>query len=48
MMKNLLIARLFALTDNFVKVVSWYDNECGYATKMVELACYMNAVDNAQ
>ena len=37
-----------ALTDTFVKVVSWYDNECGYATKMVELACYMNAVDNAQ
>ena len=37
-----------ALTDKFVKVVSWYDNECGYATKMVELACYMNAVDNAQ
>ena len=37
-----------ALNDNFVKVVSWYDNECGYATKMVELACYMNAVDNAQ
>ena len=36
-----------ALTDHFVKVVSWYDNECGYATKMVELACYMNAVDNA-
>ena len=35
-----------ALTDNFVKVVSWYDNECGYATKMVELACYMNAVDH--
>ena len=37
-----------ALTDTFVKVVSWYDNECGYATKMVELACYMNGVDNAQ
>ena len=37
-----------SLTDNFVKVVSWYDNECGYATKMVELACYMNGVDNAQ
>ena len=36
-----------ALTDNFVKVVSWYDNECGYATKMVELACYMDAVDKA-
>ena len=37
-----------ALTDNFVKVVSWYDNECGYATKMVELACYMDGVDKAR
>ena len=35
-----------ALTDTFVKVVSWYDNECGYANKMVELAAYMHAVDN--
>ena len=35
-----------ALTDTFVKVVSWYDNECGYATKMVELAAYMHSVDN--
>ena len=37
-----------ALTDTFVKVVSWYDNECGYATKMVELACYMDGVDKAR
>ena len=35
-----------ALTDTFVKVVSWYDNECGYATKAVELMRYMDTVDN--
>ena len=36
-----------ALTDNFVKVVSWYDNEMGYSTKVVELIQHMYAVDNA-
>ena len=35
-----------ALTDTFVKVVSWYDNECGYSNKMVELIRYMSAVDH--
>ncbi|CAL2086923.1 type I glyceraldehyde-3-phosphate dehydrogenase [Tenacibaculum sp. 190524A02b] len=29
-----------ALTDNFVKVVSWYDNEIGYSTKIVDLVEY--------
>ena len=24
--------------DDMVKVLAWYDNECGYATRMVELA----------
>ena len=30
-----------ALTDTFVKVVSWYDNEWGYSTKVVELIQFM-------
>ncbi|WP_462318753.1 type I glyceraldehyde-3-phosphate dehydrogenase [Marinilabilia sp.] len=36
-----------SLNDNFVKVVSWYDNEMGYSTKVVELIEHMNSVDNA-
>jgi glyceraldehyde 3-phosphate dehydrogenase len=26
-----------ALTDTFIKVVSWYDNEYGYSTKIIDL-----------
>lgn len=29
------------LNKNFVKVVSWYDNETGYANKLIDLAVYM-------
>jgi glyceraldehyde 3-phosphate dehydrogenase len=35
------------LNNNFVKVVSWYDNEMGYSTKVVELLIHMNRVDRA-
>jgi glyceraldehyde 3-phosphate dehydrogenase len=35
------------LNDNFVKVVSWYDNEMGYSTKVVELLIHMYNVDHA-
>ena len=35
-----------ALTDTFVKVVSWYDNEMGYSNKVLDLIAYMYGVDN--
>ena len=31
-----------ALTDTFVKVVSWYDNEIGYSNKILDLASYVS------
>jgi glyceraldehyde 3-phosphate dehydrogenase len=30
-----------SMTDTFVKVISWYDNEWGYASKLLELSAYM-------
>jgi len=33
-----------ALTDNFVKIVSWYDNEWGYSTKILDLIAHMDSV----
>ena len=31
-----------ALTDTFVKLVAWYDNEWGYSNKLLDLAVYMS------
>ena len=34
-----------ALTDTFVKVVAWYDNEIGYSNKVLDLIAHMASVN---
>ncbi len=34
------------LNSNFVKLVSWYDNEWGYSCKVLDLIRYMYSIDN--
>ena len=33
-----------ALNDNFIKVVSWYDNEYGYSSKIIDLLEYSDSL----
>jgi glyceraldehyde 3-phosphate dehydrogenase len=33
------------LSDTFVKIVSWYDNEWGYSNRVVDLAAWMACVE---
>jgi len=30
------------LNESFFKIISWYDNECGYSNKLIDLARYIN------
>ncbi|WP_185862120.1 type I glyceraldehyde-3-phosphate dehydrogenase [Blattabacterium cuenoti] len=32
------------LNSNFIKIVSWYDNEVGYSTKLVDIIEYMDSI----
>ena len=34
------------ITDSFVKVVSWYDNEWGYSNKIIDMIVHMNNTSN--
>lgn len=36
-----------AMTDKFVKLVSWYDNEMGYSNKVLDLAAHVFAYEEA-
>jgi len=33
-----------SLNDTFFKIISWYDNEYGYSSKLIDLAVHINAI----
>ncbi|KAG0555475.1 hypothetical protein KC19_12G171900 [Ceratodon purpureus] len=38
----------FALAENFVKIVAWYDNEWGYSHRVVDLIMHMSSVQHSR
>merc|ERR1712023_354451 len=34
-----------SLNNNFVKLISWYDNEWGYSNRLVELCAFMSGIE---
>jgi glyceraldehyde 3-phosphate dehydrogenase len=32
------------LNNKFFKIISWYDNECGYSNKLIDLAKHVNSL----
>ncbi|MAJ45390.1 MAG: type I glyceraldehyde-3-phosphate dehydrogenase [Candidatus Marinimicrobia bacterium] len=34
------------LNSKFFKLLSWYDNECGYSNRLIDLIIHMNKIDN--
>jgi glyceraldehyde 3-phosphate dehydrogenase len=37
-----------SLNNNFVKLVSWYDNEWGYSRRVLDLLAYIAKADAAR
>lgn len=35
-----------ALSDQFIKIIAWYDNEVGYACRIIDLIEYMTSKEN--